>query len=189
LSVSDGGSGTQVNAIDRVGNGPWYDRKGRLFAMTKADLQTTRPTGADPAIIDDLPHEDGINNHTPDGTTIIDNHNTMTGSDATGQLAVSTDEERSPTCLDWTDATAASEKSAVGPNIGDSWWLTMGSGKSGGGKALGWIDAGHAAAGCMPGAIDTETDFGFGVGQGDVNCGTVGCSGGYGGIYCFASSD
>ena len=38
LSVTKGPGGTQVNAADRIGNGPWYDRIGRLVAMTKADL-------------------------------------------------------------------------------------------------------------------------------------------------------
>jgi len=183
LSVSDDGSGKAVNAIDRVGNGPWHDRKGRIFAMSRANLTSTRPTGADPAIVDDLPNEDGVPNHKPDGMTFEDNHNTMTGSDSKGQLAVVS--SRSPTCKDWTDATAASEKSAVGPNIGDTWW----GGTTGKGSAFSWIDAGHAAAGCQPGAIDLEADHGFGVGQGDVNCGTVGCSGGYGGFYCFALNE
>jgi len=39
LSVNKGPAGSPVNAIDRVGGGPWYDRIGRIVAMTKADLQ------------------------------------------------------------------------------------------------------------------------------------------------------
>ena len=38
LSVTKGPGGAAVNAIDRIGNGPWYDRQGRLIAMSKADL-------------------------------------------------------------------------------------------------------------------------------------------------------
>ena len=38
-----------VNAIDRVGAGPWYDRLGRLVSMNKASLAMNRPGGADPA--------------------------------------------------------------------------------------------------------------------------------------------
>src|SRR6185295_9052963 len=36
LSVTRGPAGTPVNAIDRIGDGPWYDRRGRVFALTKA---------------------------------------------------------------------------------------------------------------------------------------------------------
>ena len=38
LSATAGPDGQPVNAIDRVGTGPWYDRLGRLVAMNKADL-------------------------------------------------------------------------------------------------------------------------------------------------------
>jgi hypothetical protein len=45
LSTATSGPGdTPVNAIDRVGDGPWYDRLGRLVAMNKADLIQTRST-------------------------------------------------------------------------------------------------------------------------------------------------
>ena len=82
LSVTRGPSGGPVHAIDRIGSGPWYDRLGRLVAMTKQDLLTTRPTGADPAIVDDLPNEDGVPNHQPDpNQEEVDNHDFLTGSD------------------------------------------------------------------------------------------------------------
>ncbi|NLW30726.1 MAG: hypothetical protein GXY77_04625, partial [Fibrobacter sp.] len=32
LSVEHGPDGNQVDAIDRIGSGPWYDREGRLLA-------------------------------------------------------------------------------------------------------------------------------------------------------------
>ena len=67
LSVTKGPAGTPIHAIDRIGNGPWYDRRGRLLAMTKADLLYDRPMGADPAIGNDFPNEDGVPNHAPDG--------------------------------------------------------------------------------------------------------------------------
>jgi hypothetical protein len=104
----------------------------------------------------------------------------MTGSDTNGMLA--TNSRYSTTCLDWQDATAESSRSSVGPNVGNTWW----GGVTESQPAHHWIYAGHNAAGCRPGAIDPYTDYGFGVGEGDVNCGTVGCMGGYGGIYCFA---
>ena len=34
LSVTKGADGKPVHAIDRVGEGPWYDRRGRLVALT-----------------------------------------------------------------------------------------------------------------------------------------------------------
>ncbi|HNN92275.1 MAG TPA: hypothetical protein PKI03_08405, partial [Pseudomonadota bacterium] len=66
LSATNDGTGNPVHAIDRVGPGPWYDRLGRLFANTKTDLVATRPVGADPAIQNDFPNEDGVPNHQPD---------------------------------------------------------------------------------------------------------------------------
>ncbi|MET0591985.1 MAG: hypothetical protein ABW133_04750, partial [Polyangiaceae bacterium] len=59
LSVTQGPNGTPVHAIDRIGEGPWYDRVGRLFALSKEDLLQQRPRGADPAIINDFPNEYG----------------------------------------------------------------------------------------------------------------------------------
>src|SRR4029077_12204958 len=98
LSVKTGPSGSPVNAIDRVGNGPWYDRVGRLVAMTKADPAQPRPRGADPAIVDDLPNEAGVPNHAPDGATQINNHHTLTGSDGMGILNTGANDTRQ----DWT---------------------------------------------------------------------------------------
>ena len=57
LSAIDDGAGQPVHAIDRVGNGPWYDRLGRIVAASRADLLHDRPEGADPAIQNDLPNE------------------------------------------------------------------------------------------------------------------------------------
>src|SRR3954466_9747723 len=38
LSVTRASDGKPVHAIDRIGKGPWYDRRGRLVAATKDDL-------------------------------------------------------------------------------------------------------------------------------------------------------
>ena len=104
LSATKGPGGTAVNAADRIGNGPWYDRIGRVVAMTKADLLQARPKEADPAIINDLPNEDGLPNQFPAGsTTAHDNHATVTGSTATGVLHSA---GLSATCQDWTSAAA-----------------------------------------------------------------------------------
>jgi hypothetical protein len=113
LSASQGPDGEPVHAIDRIGDGPWYDRRGRLLAETKADLLHDRPQGADSAIVDDLPNEDGVPNHAPDGTE-IDNHDILTGSGEDGALYGS---DWSSTCHDWT----SSEGSAGHPRVGHSW--------------------------------------------------------------------
>lgn len=159
LSATTGGTnGGPVNAIDRIGTGPWYDRMGRLIAMSKADLMQTRPRGADAAIANDLPNELGIPNRQG-----VDNHDTLTGSNTQGMLM-----STSPgsTCNDWTSAVGSTGK----PMLGHSW--PAGSGMS-------WIQA-HAAAGCAPSVHLEQT--------GPPAPGTdgVGSGGGYGGIYCFA---
>ena len=80
-----------MHAIDRIGEGPWYDRMGRLVAMNQTDLTQTRPRGADPAIINDLPNESGIPNHTDGapgctGNSCPDNHDILTGTRRNGML-------------------------------------------------------------------------------------------------------
>ena len=177
LSVTKGLDGKPVHAIDRVGNGPWYDRAGRLVAQNKADLAQTRPNGADTAIINDLPNEDGVPNHAPDGEQ-VDNHDILTGSSATGTL-FSTD--WSHTCHDWT----SSEGADGAPRVGHA-WPRMGGGHSGGGSPPAgggsmdnWMSA-LDEAGCAPGASLIE------MGPPDPEVPTVGSGGGYGGIYCFA---
>ena len=101
LSVTAGPDGSPVHAIDRIGQGPWYDRMGRLVAMNLTDLANERPVGADPAIINDLPNEYGVPNHAPDAEEgEVDNHDILTGSDEAGRLY---DDEES-TCQDWTSS-------------------------------------------------------------------------------------
>jgi hypothetical protein len=167
LSVARGPEGGQVDAIDRVGEGPWYDRLGRLVSMTKADLVQPRPGGADPVIKEDLPNEFGIPNHRPDPTQPpVDNHHFLTGSNASGRL-VSPKE----TCLDWTSSSRDNRATGL-PQPGLSW--------SGGAALVNWI-YGFREGGC-----------GAGVGIGPENLAPdpgnpfVGSGGGYGGIYCLA---
>jgi hypothetical protein len=162
LSVTKDSSGTPVNAIDRVGEGPWYDRKGRLLAMNKADLAQTRPRGADPAIINDFPNEDGVPNHAPDGTMQVDNHDFLTGASATGTLY---NMDWGFTCHDWTSKVGSDGK----PRVGHS-WPRMGSGEN-------WMSSLNEG-GCAPGVNIAE--------MGGPREPTVGSGGGYGGIYCFA---
>src|SRR5690349_3590716 len=79
LSATAGEDGEQVNAIDRIGEGPWYDRIGRVFAKRKADLFFDRPSSADSLIAHDFPNEEGIPNQQPDGMEPVDNHDILTG--------------------------------------------------------------------------------------------------------------
>lgn len=183
LSASTGGAdGGPVNAIDRVGNGPWYDRLGRVVAMTKSDLAMTRPGNADAAIANDLPNEDGVPNHAPDPTTgQVDNHDILTGSTTTGTYYGST----SATCKDWTSKVGSDGT----PRVGHSWPRVGGPGGGPGGGQGGrfggmgnmnsWASA-LDEAGCAPGVSIVE------MGPPDPTNPTVGSGGGYGGFYCFA---
>jgi hypothetical protein len=161
LSVTKGPAGSAVNAIDRVGEGPWYDRKGRILAMNKAALLQTRPQGADAAIANDLPNEDGVPNHDP-GSGIIDNHNVLTGSTTMGTLD---SQGLTATCQDWTSPMSNGGR----PRCGVSWPRA---------SLTHWISVLNEG-GCAPG-----TTPGGGAQSGEQ--GTVGALGGYGGFYCFA---
>jgi hypothetical protein len=203
LSVTKGPDGAPVHAIDRVGQGPWYDRVGRLVALNLDDLVQQRPRGADPAIINDLPNEYGTPNHDPDGTGNVDNHDMLTGTDAKGRLYGT---DWGATCHDWTSKVGSDGR----PHCGHSWPRTGGGGGGGGfpGRDGGrppiildggifpgeggiippgggfddlnnWMSA-LDEAGCAPGVNLIET------GPPNPANPTVGSGGGYGGIYCFA---
>ena len=169
LSASNGGSGSAVNAIDRIGNGPWYDRLGRIVANSRAELIAARPTAADPAIRNDLPNEDGVPNHTPDPSQgEVDNHHMLTGSDTSGRFF-----SASSTCLDWTSARGDTSTEGA-PRVGLAWPRSAG-------RANGehWISA-MDEAGCAAAVSLVE------MGGPDESHPTVGSGGGYGGFYCFA---
>ena len=172
LSAANGGEGEPVHAIDRVGEGPWYDRLGRLVAMNRSDLVNARPAGADPAIANDLPNEEGVPNHAPDPTVgAVDNHHMLTGSDAFGHLL-----STAATCLDWTSARG--DRATEGrPRVGLAW--PRGSGGRGGSTGSHWISA-LDTSGCAPGIHTVE------MGPPEDSVPTVGSGGGYGGFYCFA---
>jgi len=116
LSATGDGNGNQVNAIDRIGSGPWHDRLGRLFANNTAELLNTRPINANTTIINDIPNEDGVPNHDAlqtGNTAIQDNHDILTGTNTQGALYSQT-----ATCSDWTSSVGnASQK----PHCGHSW--------------------------------------------------------------------
>lgn len=174
LSARDGGAGTAVHAIDRIGTGPWYDRLGRLVANDRSELTATRPSMANAVIINDLPNEDGVPNHRPDPTQPeVDNHHMLTGSNAQGQLYSAT-----ATCLDWTSA-LGSPNTEGSPRVGRSWTRSMGGGM--GRNSDHWSSA-LDASGCAAGINLVET------GGPIQSMPTVGSGGGYGGFYCFATT-
>jgi hypothetical protein len=163
-----------VHAIDRVGSGPWYDRMGRLVAMNRAALLQERPMGAAAAIINDLPNEYGIPNHSDGapgcvGNTCPDNHDVLTGTSTTGQLFST---NPLTTCGDWTSAAATNPGTRNnGPRCGHSWPRT--------GSGINWMSS-LAEGGCGPGVNLVDSG---GPRAGDY---TVGSGGGYGGFYCLA---
>jgi len=158
-------STTKVDAATRIGSGPWYDRVGRVVAMSLSDLLQDRPNGADAAIKNDLPNESGTPNHKPDpSAAAADNHHVLTGSTPQGKLYGAT-----ATCLDWTSS--LKDNAATGrPRVGFSW---PASGRTN------WI-SGQDEGGCGAGVAIVES------GGSNPNNPIVGSGGGYGAIYCFA---
>lgn len=171
LSVAAGEDGKQVNAIDRIGEGPWYDRLGRVVSNNKADLLHDRPASADPAIQNDLPNESGIPNKQPDPTKPEeDNHHTITGSTTMGTLFNAT-----ATCLDWTSAKG--DPATEGrPRMGLTFPRMGGPVTS---SSTNWMSA-LLETGCAPGVNLVPSPP---PGPEDVD---IGNGGGYGAIYCFA---
>jgi len=137
-------STSTVNAIERIGMGPWYDRNDKLVASNTAGLLQERPAGT--STVNDLPNELGLPNRAGTGTGMDDNHDTITGSNTQGKW------DGGATCSDWTSATGSE-----GPRVGHSWPAQ--SGKS-------WIQA-HTAPGCEPSVALTQTGAGSGNGIGN----------------------
>lgn len=176
LSATDDGAGNVVNAIDRIGDGPWYDRLGRVFALQKADLLYDRPSSANATIKNDFPNEDGVPNHQPDPTKPqVDNHDFLTGTNDQGKLYGTT-----ATCKDWTTSVASTSNGK--PRVGHSWPR---SGPGGGGGGPGGQDMANWMSALDEGGCGAGINL---VDQGGPLPGvyTVGTGGGYGGIYCFS---
>ena len=172
LSASNDGNGNVVNAIARIGTGPWYDRNGRLLAPDVASLMAIRPQGGDPSIKNDFPNEDGVTNHNPDLTGNVDNHDMLTGTNGQGMLELDGTGANKRTCLDWT-ANAGNEALEGEPRVGHSWPR----GETG--QINSWMSS-LIESGCAPGVSLIE------MGPPDPTSNTVGSGGGYGGFYCFA---
>ena len=164
LSATTGPDGKAVNAIDRIGDGPWYDRNARLFATGKAGLglgSSSRPDG-DTEVVNDFPDETG------QGTMQLGStYDAITGTDGNGNLQYPGQPRN--TCNDWTDRTLEN----VLVVCGHSWP----SGPPPGGN---WISA-HPERSCIPGVEVVKLPD-----SPKADGSSIGASGGYGGFYCFA---
>jgi hypothetical protein len=177
LSTSGIAGGDPVDAIDRIGPGPWYDFHGRLLADGLDGLipeqGSGRPNGA-PPLSEMFADEYGAPIRT---TNLTDNHDVLTGSDQRGRLFDDGQGGQVATCKDWTDATVRGEVGnfmGLGGQVpvGHAWPRNDTSGRH-------WISD-HTVNGCEPG-VDI-----IGSGAAPSDDFTVGGGGGYGGIYCFA---
>jgi len=183
-------STSQVNAIDRVGSGPWYDRLNRTIANSKTELVATRPGGiTNSTILNNLPNEDGTPHHNEENNTQgqqADNHDILTGSDSEGKVCNSSACWNSgvmgggmggggtitnATCGDWT---LAVKQTGYQPRVGHT-WPTMTNGTD---DWISWLNEG----GCLPGYNLIQN------GGPSASAGSVGSGGGYGAIYCLAMS-
>jgi hypothetical protein len=185
-----------VNAIERIGTGPWYDRNGRLWSANLTNLVKDRPSDADPAIKNNAPNENGALNKNPDGTGDVDNHEIATGTGANGRTYTQTastgagagttncgadldgtaagwNADRA-TCWGWTRNT----KEGC-PRMGRSWCSSASCTPAGGGSGTNWMSAWNAV-GCAPGGTLAQS------GGGTPSTRQIGSAGGYGGFYCFA---
>jgi hypothetical protein len=179
LSTSGFAGGRKVDAIDRVGRGPWYDFNGFRVADSVEGLLPVndiegRPRGAAPEIIDNLTLEDGESARPRLG---IDNHDILTGSGKDGRLYDDGEGGRIATCEDWTSSTVRGQSGndfAGGGQVpvGHSWPRNNSEGRH-------WISE-HTINGCEPGVQTTAGTFA------PANDFRVGAAGGYGGFYCFA---
>lgn len=185
-------STSTVNAIDRIGTGPWYDFAGTLVADDVSGLTSgDRPAGGccDVGTYDELGiFHDGNTDVNNDGEQ-DDDHDTMTASNADGTYA-------GFSCEDWTSTTAQPEGGLGGQGMGTAMFQQGGDdgggfmGGGGGGIMMGhswparsgqgWAQA-HGGHACAAG-----TNF---IQNGGGDSATVGGGGGYGGFYCFALAE
>jgi len=178
LSATQGPDGNPIHAIDRIGQGPWYDANERLVANNIQGLLSERPDG-DPQTINDLPDEYGV-----PISAVGDAHDIVTASNAEGRLDSTNPES---TCNDWTSADGA-----IGGNLivcGHSFpRARRGPGGNGGppggggrgGQGGGHWMSDHKLRGCAAG-VELRDQPGGGR---DANF--IGAAGGYGALYCFA---
>ena len=174
-------STSTVNAIDRIGSGPWYDFLGAKVADSPQDLiagANRQPGGCcETGTYDEMGlFHDGNTDQNNDGIK-DDDHDTMTATNEDGTYA-------GFSCDDWTSTTATSGETDEG-----------GGGFGGGGGGRGGIMLGHSwparsgehwATSHSGHQCAAGTNF---IQDGAGDSSTVGGGGGYGGFYCFALSE
>ena len=162
LSATDDGGGSPVHAIERIGSGPWYDANDRQVASGVSGLLAADRPDGDTLSTADFPDECG----TPI-SALGDAHDVLTGSNPDGELS-STNADA--TCNDWT---SSSDSVGGGGSLmcGHSFPRSASTG-----RGASWVSD-HPVPGCGKGAN---------LMQGPSTGSCVGCSGGYGAIYCFA---
>jgi hypothetical protein len=140
-------STTTVHAKSRIGEGPWYDRKGRLIAQNLTALLKERPEGAEATIRDDLPNENGEPNHAASAEGGgDDNHDVVTATNASGEY------DGTGSCEDWTTTnTPSGGMGQNGPRVGHSWPANSG---------RNWMAA-HRAPGCAPSVALVQSIYCF----------------------------
>jgi hypothetical protein len=183
LSTSGLLGGQRQHAIERIGQGPWYDFNGRELARNLQALlpdESGRPSGADPQLARMFTDENGEDAQPPGQ----DNHDTLTGSDACGRLYDDGASGRIATCEDWTSKTLRGTSGDLFGRggqvpVGHSWPRFSVSRGPEAATGARWISD-HTVNGCEPGA---DVSVGPGAGAQEFR---VGAGGGYGGIYCFA---
>lgn len=193
-------STSQVNAIDRIGSGPWYDHQGVKVADSPQDLiagSNRQPGGCcELGTYDEMGvFHDGKTDLNNDGLD-DDDHDTMTATNTDGTYA-------GFSCEDWTSTTATSTSSGGDQGGGNQGGGTPGGGGFGGfGGGFGGF--GDLSAGIMMGhtwpaqsgrhwatshaghQCAAGTNF---IQDGPGDSATVGGGGGYGGFYCFALAE
>ena len=178
LSAHDDGDGNVANAIDRIGSGPWTDSNGRLVSEDIAGLLgDDRPDG-DARSVDDLPDECGI-----PLSALGDAHDVVTASDDDGNLASPDNPQASSNSWTADSGGVGSTGGGQGGPGGIRGVVMCGhsfprnTGGPGGNSGQEWLSD-HAMRGCDKGANLIQN------GPGEGTC--IGCSGGYGALYCFA---
>jgi hypothetical protein len=171
-------NGAVLNAMDRIGNGPWYSAppkyqgksnyasEGLLLAKDKTGLLQVRPAGDAVTVVyhginqsmgagnaQDWPFAQCLTNEYGECTQADgDDHDTLTGSKVDGTYAGT----MAATCDDWTNST----KSYGAPRYGHTWPRQLNSADN----ASNWINIGENMSSC--GAVINVSSINYAGGAG-----------------------
>jgi hypothetical protein len=184
-------STSTVNAIDRIGTGPWYDFVGALVANSPAELisgSSRQPGGCcEEGTYDEVGlFHNGSTDQNNDGID-DDDHDTMTATNEEGTYS-------GFSCDDWTSTTATDPALAEMEEPGEGGG-GFGGGFGGGPGLNGGIMMGHSwPAGSGQHWATSHGGHNCAAGTNFIQDGpgspdSVGGGGGYGGFYCFALTE